>query len=400
MARDITVEELYEHPIVQQLLNQIENQDLEAEVKIPYVIKDKVLMSPGTWNGLFYSPKSIDMAYHKSDFDSKEIRSLFLDHEDANAKEWVGDITNIRIKNGHMIGDLVIIDKQTAMKLHYGAKFGISPKLHGTEDGGRMLQFVYDNFSIVINPAVKTAYINNSEGSKLETKDIVSPQAVVESGEKTSQGKATEEEVLSEKQNAELNAFTAFAKDFLKENPGKSIKDARAALAEEEQKEELAEERGILLNEEAVNILKDILSELKKGTGPELAAHLPGEGKKKKYPYPDEKKNAAHIPGEDKKKKRPYPEEMKNSEKSGSEAPVAPAPVAPTQVPAEKPSKTEAKLSDQTKEIEELKRKLAQTEAKLTTPAVETVRTEKLKKKPVDPIYSLLTALRKQGGLE
>ena len=131
-----------------------------------------------------------------------------------------------------------------------------------------------------------------------------------------------------------------------------------------------------------------------------MAAHLPGEGKKKKYPYPDEKKNAAHIPGEDKKKKRPYPEEMKNSEKSGSEAPVAPTPVAPAQVPAEKPSKTEAKLSDQTKEIEELKRKLAQTEAKLTTPAVETVRTEKLKKKPVDPIYSLLTALRKQGGLE
>ena len=162
---NIPIEQLYEHPTVQELLNKIgklESQDLE-KIKVPYVIKDKILMSPGVWNEYFYSADSIHDAFLKSEWSKKEVRSLFLDHEDARSSEWIGEVINPKMKGDDLIGDLIIVDKPTAMKLAYGAKMGISPKVSGGEEGGKMLQFKYDNFSVVINPAVKTAYINNQQ---------------------------------------------------------------------------------------------------------------------------------------------------------------------------------------------------------------------------------------------
>lgn len=163
---DVPIEQLYSHPVVQQLLSQIESTDLEKDVKLPYVIKNKTLMSPGVWNGYYYSPDAISQAFINSHWDKKEIRSLFLDHEDLNAHEWIGEVKNARLVGEDVVGDLVVVDKPTAMKLAYGAKMGISPKVSGGEEDGKMLNFTFDNFSVVINPAVKTAYINNSENKK------------------------------------------------------------------------------------------------------------------------------------------------------------------------------------------------------------------------------------------
>jgi hypothetical protein len=160
---DVPIEQLYGHPVVQQLLSQLESIDLEKDVKLPFVIENKILMSPGVWNGYFYSSDSISQAFLNSKWDQKEIRSLFLDHEDLNAHEWIGEVKNARMEGDDVIGDLIIVDKPTAMKLAYGAKMGISPKVSGGEEDGKMLNFTFDNFSVVINPAVKTAYINNSQ---------------------------------------------------------------------------------------------------------------------------------------------------------------------------------------------------------------------------------------------
>src|SRR3972149_8909806 len=157
MNGTISVKELTENPVIQQLLENLDSKDLESEVKIPYVIKDRILMSPGKWNGFFYSPSSIKMAYEQTNFEDKETRSLFLDHADRAAREWIGEVKNVRIRGDDAIGDLIVVDKATAVKLYYGAKFGISPKVHGVEDGGAMQNFTFDNFSVVINPAVKTA---------------------------------------------------------------------------------------------------------------------------------------------------------------------------------------------------------------------------------------------------
>ena len=151
-----------------------EVKDLE-KIKIPYVMKNKVLMSPGIWNNYFYSNSEIEKAFSNTDWDSKENRSLFLDHKDgtdnkdSGALTWVGEVVNQHMDGDTLVGDLIIVDKPTAMKLAYGAKMGISPKVTG-EDGGDavMRNFRYDNFSVVINPAVKTAYINMSQNVEEE----------------------------------------------------------------------------------------------------------------------------------------------------------------------------------------------------------------------------------------
>jgi len=145
------------------------------EIKLPYTIKDKILMSPGVWNDFYYSEEEIQKAFKSTDWNAKENRSLFLDHLDGSGQEkfgalsWVGEITNPKIKNGVLTGDLVIIDKNLAQKLEYGAKMGISPKVTGETDEAEsvMQNFLFDNFSVVINPAVKTAYINLSEMAKI-----------------------------------------------------------------------------------------------------------------------------------------------------------------------------------------------------------------------------------------
>ena len=164
MSENIPIETLYSQPVVQQLLKKIQGNLVDIEnIKIPYVIEDKVLMSPGIWNDFYYSNGAINDAFLKTRWDSKEIRSLYTDHEDNRAKEWIGEVINPRMKGEFLIGDLVIVDKSVAQKLAYGAKMGISPKVHGIEDKNEMIEFEFDNFSVVINPAVKTAYINNAQ---------------------------------------------------------------------------------------------------------------------------------------------------------------------------------------------------------------------------------------------
>lgn len=174
------IEEVYKNPIVQELLDKLseyEGLDLEKTVKVPFVLKDKILMSPGVWNSYFYSSDSIKQAYLQTPWDKKEVRSLFLDHLDGTngrmgSLTWIGEVNNIRISGDDLIGDLVVVDKSTAMKLAYGAKMGISPRVSGSEDNNTMTNFRFDNFSVVINPAVKTAYINNSQIIEPELADI------------------------------------------------------------------------------------------------------------------------------------------------------------------------------------------------------------------------------------
>jgi len=140
-----------------------ESLDLESKVKLPYTLKKKMLATPGTWNGFVFTSDSIKKAYEKTDWEDKEIRSLFTDHEDRKSKEWVGEVKNPFLENNTLYGDLVIVDKPTAIKLDYGAKFGISPSIDGDVDQSMIKEFTFNNFSVVINPAIKPAYINFAE---------------------------------------------------------------------------------------------------------------------------------------------------------------------------------------------------------------------------------------------
>lgn len=158
---DIPSEIILQHPIVAELSSALELKT-GVDVSIPYVIKNAILMSPGKWNGYLYNGAVISNAFKNTNWKQKEVRALYLDHKDKEVPNWVGEVQNERMEGNNLIGDLYLFDLITAIKLATGKpRFGISPKVAGNEKDGTMKEYVYENFSIVINPACKTTYLNS-----------------------------------------------------------------------------------------------------------------------------------------------------------------------------------------------------------------------------------------------
>ena len=162
-----TIEEIYNSPLVQELLMENEklkkSQDLEKDVTLPYIVKNRTLMSPGIANEIKFTKESIIRNYkgHKLGGKSKGT-PLVLDHADEHrpdraggVRAWVGEIKNITCTDGgYLKGDLHIVEKATAIKVAYGAKFGISPCLRMSIEEAMLKKaenFKVENFSIVIN---------------------------------------------------------------------------------------------------------------------------------------------------------------------------------------------------------------------------------------------------------
>lgn len=127
-------------------------------------------MSEGIWNDVYYSSSEIQNAVNSTNWKERERSNLFLDHKDLQASEWIGEVKNYRFEDDTLYGDLHIYDPIWAPKLKYGKpKLGISPKVRGEFDEKHKLMsgFMFENFSIVVNPAVKTAFINNMEVVKM-----------------------------------------------------------------------------------------------------------------------------------------------------------------------------------------------------------------------------------------
>lgn len=147
-----------------------------------YVFKDKILMSPGIWNGWYYSPDEIQKAYNSTDWTNASNLALFADHKDRDTSAWIGYVRNPRLVGEHQVGDLVMCDKEYAKKLMLGAKFGISPKLAGMGTDGAVKNASYKNFSVVVDPACKTTFLNEEEKPKEE---IIAPVECQETPQST-----------------------------------------------------------------------------------------------------------------------------------------------------------------------------------------------------------------------
>ena len=146
-------------------------------IKLPYIIKDCVLFSPGNHNSFEYLPEVIKQAFVNTDW-NKKTRSLYLDHEDnftidsrtgdktkdvgASVRNWIGEVRNQKLVNNEIRGDLYIVDLDTARKLEFGAHFGISPRGMGLPQKGTktLKEVLVENYAMVINPAIKTTYLN------------------------------------------------------------------------------------------------------------------------------------------------------------------------------------------------------------------------------------------------
>ena len=219
-------------------------------VKIPYIIKNATLISPGTWNNVFYTGDVISDAHKKTDWKNKTIRNLYLDHQDDRTSEWVGHVINPRFSNGIEYGDLEIFDPITAVKLAKGKpKFGISPRVRGIAEDGVMKKFLFENFSFVINPACKTTYINNMEVKNMDLKIQSEDESKVETPKPEKMAEKTKEKpeaVVSEvpKELAEkarlYDQMMANEREtkFRAELKEEILKELREAKLEEEKPEE------------------------------------------------------------------------------------------------------------------------------------------------------------------
>jgi hypothetical protein len=168
-----------------QKLSAEEVKDLEEEVSVPYRVEDATVLSEGEWNGLNWTAEELREAVNKTDFDLEQEKgdeqppnaSLFFDHEDRSADQFVGRVENVRMEGDDVKSDLVITDKQTAMNLEFGAPFGVSPKADGlVNEEGTMRDFTFENFSLVVNPAVKTTWLNEDISTVLQDMDIHRPE--------------------------------------------------------------------------------------------------------------------------------------------------------------------------------------------------------------------------------
>jgi hypothetical protein len=399
----LPIEQIYSHPVVQQLLERIkDNGKLDLEnIKIPFVMKDKILMSPGVWNNYYYSPKSISEAFMKTRWDSKEIRSLYADHEDRRSREWIGEVTNARMQGDDLIGDLVIVDKSTAQKLAYGAKMGISPKVHGVEDSSEMVNFEFDNFSVVINPAVKTAYINNMqvetdiEGSNKDIKKMEEAKNMAETPK-------VEEKPLEQKEEI-LQTVAAPAEPVAPQVPVATPEPVAVAMSDTDQLiQALAEvevdNQGLQdLLKKAKEIRKegeawkDAIARAKKEMSETMAEtnafdqimKLAQMLKEKKYPVPEK--------GAVEEKKYPYPEEPKKD-------------AVPPEEMACKKKMEESKVQEMETTIKQLSEQLDSVTAKLNEPDKKAVKTAELAASTEEdmvrgnPDHAVLSVFKRMGG--
>ena len=150
-----------EHRVEEELQRE-SAQDL-SNIKLPFRVEGVTLISPGTWNAKKYPEQEIRKGLKRSNFNDPDVRSLFNEHDDEDSRDWIGEVHNPRMEGEELVGDLEVVTEEEARKLAYGARFGISAKVTGRDSRDTMRDFRYDNFSLVLDPAVKTTFINSDD---------------------------------------------------------------------------------------------------------------------------------------------------------------------------------------------------------------------------------------------
>lgn len=188
------------------------SQDL-SDIEMPFRVENVTMMSPGTWNQKEYRPDEIRQAYQRTDWDDPEVRALFNEHDDEDSRHWIGEIKNPRMSGDELVADMDIVTMDEARKVAYGARFGISPKVSGIDRADVMRNFGYDNFSLVLDPAVKTTYLNSEHNTDDEDESTQGVKNVMvktnmseedQTKELSSEDKAKVEEIVSTVENSDV----------------------------------------------------------------------------------------------------------------------------------------------------------------------------------------------------
>jgi len=226
-------------------------------------IKDHPIMSTGVWNQWYYDEANLREAFRNTDWDDPAVNYLFFDHEDSRAQAWIGKIENPRLVGNKIVADLLIANEDAQKAILMGAKFGISPKIYGKGENNSVKDFIFKNFSLVVEPACKMTYLNAQQNVEEGIRLIPNTFFKLRSGE-----------------------IMEVEKDF--ENEEEEEKKEENVAQEEEQTSESTTSESTEAKEESEQNMAEKSKQLKK----------------KKYPYPEEEQEKL------KKKKYPYPEEQ------------------------------------------------------------------------------------------
>jgi hypothetical protein len=139
-----------------------------TNVKLPFILKRKLLINEGVHNGIFYPKEELIKAMSQHDG-----LPIYLDHKDA-ASTWMGEIHAPEwdeSQNG-IVADLFIVDQQAARNLSFGAKFGVSATVEvnklPSQSGPVGKDMGFRSYSLVIDPAVKETMLNENQEEEKE----------------------------------------------------------------------------------------------------------------------------------------------------------------------------------------------------------------------------------------
>ncbi|MBA7496403.1 hypothetical protein ES702_07011 [subsurface metagenome] len=136
------------------------------EIKIPYIIKDRIILKEGIANGIFYPGEELEPCVpvlsaepDSEDVEARKRSSLFWDHDDA-CKNWLGEAKNFRWDSEAKAirADIYLVDEDAAKKTHYQLKeglsrWGISPRVRIDEKDGRAVNIQFISLALVLEPA-------------------------------------------------------------------------------------------------------------------------------------------------------------------------------------------------------------------------------------------------------
>lgn len=159
-------------------LNEEFNEKLSEKTKYPLnkdgtlTLKDKLVMREGTHNDVYYSWEQL-----KEKFMTGEGAGLFYDHDDS-VRNYAGLVQNLKANDAtkEIRGDILVSNKQSALDISLGAKWGISPTIDAEKllkDGKKYaMDPNFLSYSLVLRPAVRETMLNSSNNNAKEEKKL------------------------------------------------------------------------------------------------------------------------------------------------------------------------------------------------------------------------------------
>ena len=285
------------------------------------VLKDRVILAEGTWNGVFYPAEELSpivpilnriveeqrKAERRGDeVDALRLRnatSLFWDH-DERCTNWLGDVRNFRwdAKQKAIIGDLYVVDEDAARKIQFQeargfTSWGISPSVVVDRFRGTARNIRFMNIAVVLEPAggvrlmLSKPRLRGGDSMGKKKKEKLGLEEKAEEKDEDTKEEETKEEEKSE-EAAEESTEEATSEDEAEEEAELEIENEEGSEDEKEGEEEMAATLDDVMN--AVKVLTRVVGGL-------VAAM-----KSKGIGYPDKEKreeqSALSIEGIDKDK--------------------------------------------------------------------------------------------------